>query len=166
MPDNRGVRFISREERYLTNPSPPVLIGVELLAGARKTTLLGYHFEAPGCGNISADESGGSFTHHALLNRDICLQSSRHGRADPGLGQIECLGANVTIRFEISPEFVCGIELTVDGVKLAWSIADYLASLDKKVVALLKEQSVPAPGVEPKMIPAVELAPATNVKAA
>ena len=34
-----------------------------------------------------------------------------------------------TIRFETSPELVCGVELTVDGVKLAWSVADYLSSL-------------------------------------
>jgi F-type H+-transporting ATPase subunit b len=48
----------------------------------------------------------------------------------------ECLGANVAIRFETSPEFVCGIELTVDGVKLAWSVADYLSSLAQDVTAL------------------------------
>jgi F-type H+-transporting ATPase subunit b len=74
--------------------------------------------------------------------------------------------SEVRVRFETARDAVCGIEMTAKGQKVGWSIADYLASLDKKVVALLKEQSVPAPGVEPKMIPAVELAPATNVKAA
>ena len=48
----------------------------------------------------------------------------------------ECLGANAAIRFETSPELVCGIELTVDGVKLAWSVADYLSSLAQDVTAL------------------------------
>jgi len=65
----------------------------------------------------------------------------------------ECLGANVTIRFEISPEFVCGIELTVGGVKLAWSIADYLASLDQEVTALAATAPAVAAGAPPTPVP-------------
>ena len=48
----------------------------------------------------------------------------------------ESLGANFATRFETSPECVCGVELTVDGVKLAWSVADYLSSLARDVTAL------------------------------
>jgi F-type H+-transporting ATPase subunit b len=48
----------------------------------------------------------------------------------------ERFGAIVTVRFETSPETVCGVELTVDGVKLAWSVADYLASLASEVAVL------------------------------
>jgi F-type H+-transporting ATPase subunit b len=58
------------------------------------------------------------------------------GRAKVESAIRECLGADVEIRFETSPEFVCGIELTVDGVKLAWSVADYLSSLAQDVTAL------------------------------
>ena len=58
------------------------------------------------------------------------------GRAKVESAIRECLGANVAIRFETSPEFVCGIEITVDGVKLAWSVADYLSSLAQDVTAL------------------------------
>jgi F-type H+-transporting ATPase subunit b len=57
----------------------------------------------------------------------------------------ECLGANVAIRFETSPEFVCGIELTVEGVKLAWSVADYLSSLAQDVTALAATGLAAAP---------------------
>lgn len=46
------------------------------------------------------------------------------------------LGTNVVVRFETSPELVCGIELTMDGVKLAWSVADYLSSFAQNVAAL------------------------------
>jgi F-type H+-transporting ATPase subunit b len=44
------------------------------------------------------------------------------------------------VRFEIVPDLVSGIELTLQGQKIAWSIADYLASLEKDVSELLKTQ--------------------------
>ena len=58
------------------------------------------------------------------------------GRAKVESAIRACLGANVAIRFETSPGLVCGIELTLDGVKLAWSVADYLSSLAQDVTAL------------------------------
>ena len=41
------------------------------------------------------------------------------------------------LQFEVRPELVSGIELTVNGQKLAWSIADYLSSLAKSLDILL-----------------------------
>ena len=35
----------------------------------------------------------------------------------------------MVVRFESAPELVCGLELSVAGQKLAWSVADYLSSL-------------------------------------
>jgi F-type H+-transporting ATPase subunit b len=55
----------------------------------------------------------------------------------------EAFSAEVRIRFETAPETVCGIELSSNGQKIAWSIADYLASLDQKVAALLATESKP-----------------------
>ncbi len=46
------------------------------------------------------------------------------------------LGAEVSVDFETVPDLVCGIELSVDGVKLAWSVADYLGSIAANVAAL------------------------------
>ncbi len=57
----------------------------------------------------------------------------------------ETFWAEVHVRFEIAPELVSGIELTTNGLKIAWSIADYLASLEKGVGELLKEQDKPEP---------------------
>jgi F-type H+-transporting ATPase subunit b len=67
----------------------------------------------------------------------------------------ERLGPKVTIRFETSAEVVCGIELTVDGVKLAWSVANYLSSLAQVVTALAAPESAartesPVPSPTPK----------------
>ena len=42
---------------------------------------------------------------------------------------------------ETVPDVISGIELTANGRKVAWSIADYLASLEKSVGELLREQS-------------------------
>jgi F-type H+-transporting ATPase subunit b len=52
----------------------------------------------------------------------------------------ETFSAEISIRFETTPELVSGIELTANGQKVAWSIADYLSSLEKEVAGLLKEK--------------------------
>jgi F-type H+-transporting ATPase subunit b len=46
--------------------------------------------------------------------------------------------ADIQLRFETSPDLISGIELTANGQKVAWSIADYLTSLEKGVDELLK----------------------------
>lgn len=52
----------------------------------------------------------------------------------------ESFSADIPVRFEIAPEVVGGIELTANGQKVAWSIADYLASLEKSVGELINKQ--------------------------
>jgi F-type H+-transporting ATPase subunit b len=56
----------------------------------------------------------------------------------------DIFAAKIPLRFETSPDIVCGIELTAGDQKLAWSIAEYLASLEKKVESLLEAQNMPA----------------------
>jgi F-type H+-transporting ATPase subunit b len=53
----------------------------------------------------------------------------------------------VPLRFETAPDVVGGIELSANGQKLAWSIADYLQTLEKSVDELLKGKTVPAPAI-------------------
>ncbi|MEN6426667.1 MAG: F0F1 ATP synthase subunit B [Phycisphaerales bacterium] len=50
----------------------------------------------------------------------------------------ETLGTETQVQFETAPDLVSGIELTANGQKVAWSIADYLASLEKGIDELLK----------------------------
>jgi F-type H+-transporting ATPase subunit b len=64
----------------------------------------------------------------------------------------EDFSANVSVTFETARDTICGVELTANGQKVAWSIADYLASLEKKVGALLDAQAAPQPG--PAVAPA------------
>jgi F-type H+-transporting ATPase subunit b len=65
----------------------------------------------------------------------------------------ETYSAEIRIRFETSPDLVSGIELSANGQKVGWTIADYLASLEKGVGELLKEKDKPAPKPEVKVEP-------------
>ena len=73
----------------------------------------------------------------------------------------ETFATEVRLRFETSPETVCGIELSANGQKIAWSIDGYLASFDQKVEALLASEAKPAakPAPKPAANPQPENAP-------
>ncbi|MDQ7781124.1 MAG: F0F1 ATP synthase subunit B [Planctomycetota bacterium] len=62
----------------------------------------------------------------------------------------ETFSAEIHVRFETAPDLISGIELTTNGQKVAWSIADYLASLEKGIDELLKEKDKPGAKAEPK----------------
>ncbi|MFH0792538.1 MAG: F0F1 ATP synthase subunit B [bacterium] len=62
----------------------------------------------------------------------------------------ETLGMETRVQFETAPDLISGIELTANGQKVAWSIADYLTSLEKGVDELLKEKPKPEAKAEPK----------------
>jgi F-type H+-transporting ATPase subunit b len=53
----------------------------------------------------------------------------------------ETFSAEVRVRFEDSQDAICGIELTANGQKIAWSISSYLTGLSKKVSDLVDAQS-------------------------
>jgi F-type H+-transporting ATPase subunit b len=56
----------------------------------------------------------------------------------------------VSIRFEDSQDAICGIELTANGQKVAWSISSYLTDLSKKVSDLVDPQFSPTIKATPK----------------
>jgi len=62
----------------------------------------------------------------------------------------ETFSAVVRVKFEDSQDVVCGIELTANGQKVAWSIASYLTELSKKVSDLVDAQSLAAIKSTPK----------------
>lgn len=49
----------------------------------------------------------------------------------------EIMGATVVVRFETAPELICGLELSMAGQKLAWSVADYLSTLAQNATAIV-----------------------------
>jgi len=75
----------------------------------------------------------------------------------------ETCSAEIHIRFETAPNLISGIELTANGQKVAWSIADYLKSLEKGVDELLKEKDKPIAKAEPE--PKAKAKPEPKAKA-
>ena len=54
----------------------------------------------------------------------------------------ETFSAEIQVRFKTSPELISGIELTTNGQKVAWSISDYITSLEMSIDELLKEKNI------------------------
>jgi F-type H+-transporting ATPase subunit b len=71
----------------------------------------------------------------------------------------ETFSAQIQIHFETAPDLISGIELSANGRKVAWSIADYLASLEEGIDDLLKAKDTPEAKAEPK---SEELKPGTE----
>ena len=55
----------------------------------------------------------------------------------------ETFAPDAHVQFETAPELVSGIELSTNGHKVAWSIADYLATLEKSAGELLHKDAKP-----------------------
>ena len=79
----------------------------------------------------------------ALLRSAFELPAEQRAAIQTALN--ETFQAEIQVRFETVPELISGIELTTNGQKLAWSIADYLLSLEKGVDELLKEKNKVGP---------------------
>ncbi len=55
----------------------------------------------------------------------------------------ETFAPDAQVQFETAPELVSGIELSSGGHKVAWSIADYLTTLEKSAGELLRQDTKP-----------------------
>jgi F-type H+-transporting ATPase subunit b len=87
----------------------------------------------------------------ALVRSAFELPSEQRASIQHALN--ETFSAEIQVRFETAPDVISGIELTAKGRKVAWSIVDYLASLEKSVGELLKEPSKPQAEPEVKTEP-------------
>jgi F-type H+-transporting ATPase subunit b len=116
--------------------------------------------------SASLEERIGEVFTRRLRNMDAGLKASLatalHDSADPALLRSsfelpaeeratiqnalnETFSAEVRLRFVTAPDAVCGIELTANGQKLAWSIGDYLETLEQQLGALVDAESAAAP---------------------
>lgn len=68
----------------------------------------------------------------------------------------KAFGAEAHVQFETAPELVSGIELSTDGQKMAWSIADYLGTLEKSVGELLQKDTRPESKPDARLRPEAE----------
>jgi F-type H+-transporting ATPase subunit b len=62
----------------------------------------------------------------------------------------ETFSGEIHVRFETAPALISGVELTTNGQKVAWSIADYLSSMENGASDLLKERAQAEAKAEPK----------------
>ncbi|MET3131452.1 F-type H+-transporting ATPase subunit b [Oxalobacteraceae bacterium GrIS 1.11] len=99
----------------------------------------------------------------ARVRSAFALPDAQKAALRAALAQV--CGAELDLRYEITPELLGGIELSVGGQKLEWSIAAYLDALQGEVAVLLER---PAPEVDSKAEPkaASEAAPAPQPAAA
>jgi F-type H+-transporting ATPase subunit b len=86
-----------------------------------------------------------------LVRSAFDLPAAQRGAIQKALTEMS--KAKVQIQFETAPDLISGIELTANGQKIAWSIADYLTSLIKGVDDLLQKQEQPATKPKPKPKP-------------
>jgi F-type H+-transporting ATPase subunit b len=83
----------------------------------------------------------------AILRSTFVLSADQQATIQNALN--ETFAAEIRVRFDSAPEGVCGIELAANGQKVAWSIADYLSALERKVGDLLDVPSKPAAKATP-----------------
>jgi len=98
----------------------------------------------------------------ALVRSAFDLPAAQRAALQEALN--ETFSRDVPLRFETAPALISGIELITNGQKVAWSIADYLTSLEKGVEGLLKAKDKPRPDVPPN--PAVNAKTASRTKGA
>lgn len=70
----------------------------------------------------------------------------------------ETFAASIRLRFEVSAETICGVEVRVGGQKLAWSMADSLSGLEEKMASLSAAARVLSPAKSPATVAAVATA--------
>lgn len=78
----------------------------------------------------------------------------------------EMFAVETPVQFETVPELVGGIELSVNGQKVAWSIAEYLTTLEKSASELLHRDDVPESKPDANSKPANEAESKTEPKPA
>jgi F-type H+-transporting ATPase subunit b len=57
----------------------------------------------------------------------------------------ETFAPDAHVQFETAPEMISGVELSTNGHKIAWSIADYLSTLETSAGKLVRDETKPEP---------------------
>jgi F-type H+-transporting ATPase subunit b len=91
-------------------------------------------------GKTKADLSAALMTasNPALVRSAFDLPAEQRAAIQKAIN--EAFSGDIHVRFATAPDLISGVELTTNEHKVAWNIADYLVSLEKAVVDLLKEK--------------------------
>ena len=86
--------------------------------------------------DLSAEERGELSGHFRASGEDIIVRSafelSTEGRTALVRAVNSLMGA-ATLRFEVEPALLCGVEIVAGGRSLAWNLEDYLDELEEKL---------------------------------
>ena len=82
-----------------------------------------------------------SSSHPAIVRSAFELPQPQRAAIESAIKDV--LAIESPIQFETSPELISGIEMSANGHKVAWNIADYLTSLEKIIGQLLEEKPRP-----------------------
>jgi F-type H+-transporting ATPase subunit b len=77
----------------------------------------------------------------ALVRSVFALPPAQQSAIEQALRNI--FASTTEVRFETAPALISGIELSVHGCKVAWSIDGYLDALQKSIGALVQQQTGP-----------------------
>jgi F-type H+-transporting ATPase subunit b len=86
----------------------------------------------------------------ALMRSAFDLPAAERAALQQALN--ETFSAQVDVQFQTAPDLVSGIALTVGGQKVAWSIDDYLSSLQTAIAALVKGPDKAQPDAKPSAV--------------
>jgi F-type H+-transporting ATPase subunit b len=75
----------------------------------------------------------------AVLRSAFELTPAQRANIAAAFRQWPCEGA--TLRFETAPDLISGLEIIVNGQKLAWNITAYLATIEEKAARLTTEKA-------------------------
>lgn len=82
----------------------------------------------------AATAAGGAITISTVFE----LPADRETAVEKALRAL--IAADVSVQFETASDEIGGIKLVAGGYQLAWTIAEYLAALEKRIASLLVEQ--------------------------
>jgi len=103
-------------------------------------------------------------THPARVRSAFDLPPAQRSAIESAVKEL--FAAETQVQFETAPELVSGIELSTNGQKVAWSIADYLAMLEKSAGELLHEDATAESRPDAKSKPEAEAEAKPEPKAA
>lgn len=85
--------------------------------------------------NLKAARAGADAV---VIRSGFELEAAQQTEIESGL--VEVFEHAVEVRFQVAPGVIAGIELLLDGHKVAWSISGYLAELEKSISQILNDE--------------------------
>ncbi|TWU20933.1 ATP synthase subunit b, sodium ion specific [Novipirellula galeiformis] len=87
----------------------------------------------------------------AIVRSALELTAQQHDAIQRKLNEV--FSTEMPVRFDTDAELASGIELTIGGQRIAWSIRDYLDTLQKRVGELLDDDSAQTADVQAGIAP-------------